>query len=139
MRSVLTIYAAMLIGAGLLVPESRAARDPFWPVGYKKPEPVKAAIQPEIVEPVKTNVVTVAEPPKRDPLLMERVAAELQMKIRQNFHVGGFLKTGDKHMAFVNGQIKGVGDAIAIEVDGTSYKFKVMAITPMSVKIEPID
>lgn len=119
----------------------KSVRDPFWPVGYKKPEPKPVVSVAEIVEPVKTNVITVlpVEPPKPDPLLMERVAAELQLKIRQNCNVGGFLKSGGKHMAYVNGQIKGVDDTLIIDVEGTSYRFKIKAITPMSIKIEPIE
>jgi hypothetical protein len=119
--------------------EEKNARDPFWPVGYKKPEPKSAISVPEIVVPDKTNGVAQAAPVKPDPLLMEKVAAELQLKIRQNCMVGGFLKSGEKNMAFVNGQIKSVGDTLTIEVDAASYRFKVVAITPTSIKIEPVE
>lgn len=139
MRTMLTICGVLVFGARIFAVDARPARDPFWPVGYKPAEP--AAIV-AVVTPIASNNAVApiaAEPTKPDPLLMERVAAELQAKIRQQCNVSGFMKSGSQNMAIVNGQIKRVGDTLGFLIEGRAYNFKVTAISPKSVKIEPVN
>jgi hypothetical protein len=123
---------------GVRADETKPARDPFWPVGYKKPVPPPPV--PVVDTQTKPNVITtVAEPPKPDPLLLERVAAELQDKIRERLKVNGFMKKAGQQAAIVNGEIRKVGDLLDIHIEGKTYLFKVMEISPRSVKVEPVD
>lgn len=124
---------------GLHAQDQKITRDPFHPVGYKKTEPIPVAAV-AVVEQPKTNVnATVVEPPKPDPVILQRVAAELQAKIRERLQVNGFMKSGGQQMAIVNGQIKKAGDPLNIEVDGRAYPFKIVEISPTSVRVEPIE
>lgn len=140
MRRVLTIYMVLFFCLRLIAADVKSSRDPFWPVGFKRPDPKPLVAEVVSVPTTNTSSVTAVDPPKPDPLVIEKLAAELQVRIRQQCQVSGFWKSsGGQQMAIVNGQIRGVGDKVAVDVDGQTYRFKVTAISPMSVKMEPVD
>ena len=119
--------------------EAPVARDPFWPVGYvhRDTTTVAAAESPAASE---APVIKAAnpEPAKPDPLIIVMKERELAEKIRAACQVSGFLKSGEKQMAVVNGQVVGIGDRLPVTVDSLTYNFKVTGVSPTTVKLEPV-
>lgn len=139
MAAAVLIAASALCVTGARAKEGAvAARDPFWPVGYAPKDTttpvVVEAPPPPVVETPQTN-----EPPKVDPWVIEQLAAELQAKIKARLKFSGFMTVGNRMLATVNGQVIGVADRLNVEVDGQAYRFKVTAITPTAVKLEPVN
>jgi hypothetical protein len=113
----------------------KAARDPFWPVGYEPRDTTTVVV----VAPKIPEVSLPVEPAKTDPLIIERMAKELQEKIKEQLKLTGFMNAGGRQLATVNGQVIGVNDHLSVSVEGTTYRFKVTGITPSSVKLEPVE
>ena len=117
----------------------KIVRDPFWPVGYQHRDSNDVAL---VDTPVVTNALSpvhAAESAKPDPLVIERMEKELQAKIRAKIQVNGFLKSMGQHLASVNGKIVAVGDKLSVVVDGQTFRFKVKAISPAALNLEPVD
>lgn len=134
----LGLLLALPMGVGLVCAQQPATepRNPFWPVGYTPP--VAAPTPPP--EPVQTNVVpAVAEPAVPDPLVIERMAAELARKIRAATKVQAIMKTGTRQFATINGKVVTVGDRLDVTVDGQVYRFKVTNISASVVNMEPVN
>jgi len=131
----LSVVVLAALAPGLQARAGKVARDPFWPVGYEPRDTTTVVVvAPKIVEnPVST------EPPKPDPLIIERMAKELQEKIKAQLKLTGFMQAGGRQLATVNGQVIGVNDHLAVSVEGTTYRFKVTGLTPSSVKLEPVE
>lgn len=142
MASVSRLVAVVLVGLGLCGPsiaQSNAVtgrRDPFWPVGYAP----QVAMPTNTVQPVIETVAPVAEPPKFDPIVFQKMAAELQGKIRSQIRVSGFMKSaGGKQLATVNGTIVAEGDRLDVAVDNQTYRFRVTGISVNAVNLEPVN
>lgn len=119
--------------------EATSTRDPFWPVGFRPRDTTTVAV----VETPETNAAPVApqiaEPAKPDPVVIELLEKELAAKIRARCQVTAFLKSGGGRLiAIVNGQVVGPGDRLSVDVDGKVYKFKVTAVSPTVVRLEPV-
>lgn len=129
------VVATLAFAAGAQSPAGSAAqpRNPFWPVGYTPPVDVPAPPPPP------TNIVpSYAEPAKPDPLVIERMAAELARKIRAATKVQAIMKTGDRQFASINGRVVAAGDRLEIVVDGQVYRFKITNISASVVNMEPV-
>ena len=132
------VLAATCAALGARAADSGPARDPFWPVGYQHHDPVAVVATPQVVASIPIARPQ-PEPAKPDPLVIEKLAAELQAKIRAKIQVSGFLKSGGQQFATVNGQVVSVGEKLLVSVDDQTYHFKVTAISPASVKLEPLN
>ena len=144
MARVASIVGAGITAIGLVVMASARAetagttdrRDPFWPVGYRPAPPVPTNVPPPVVavEPPP------AEPMKMDPVFIQKMAAELQAKIRSQIKVTGFMKSaGGQQLATVNGAIVAEGDRLDVAVDGQNYRFRVTGISVSAVNLEPVN
>lgn len=143
MRRLLNIISLGLCGLSVvssltaIAADDPTLRDPFWPVGYSRqpavvtnvPEPVVAAPAPE----------TVGEP-KVDPIVIQKMAAALQAKIRSTIRVSGFMKSASgQQLATVNGSIVAEGDRLDVAVEGQTYRFRVTGISASAVNLEPVN
>jgi hypothetical protein len=99
-------------------------RDPFWPVGYV-PRPVPV-IQPE-KKTAPTHAV-VLPPAGQD-------WAHALEQVRIQGIVGG---RNGKFFATVNGRVVESGDEIAVTFEGSTYRWKIRAISAKGIATEPL-
>lgn len=99
-------------------------RDPFWPVGYAPPVPVRPSEGGEAA----TNAEPVSVTWEWDAAL-------------KTVAVQGILKTGpDTHVAMVNGEVVGTNDHVSIRFGGREYRWRVAAVSEQGVsfvRVEP--
>jgi len=104
--------------------EASQKRDPFWPVGYvPRPAPV---IQPE-KRTAPTHAV-VLPPAGQD-------WAHALEQVRIQGIVGG---RNGKFFATVNGRVVESGDEVAVTFEGSTYRWKIRAISAKGIVTEPL-
>ena len=116
--------------AAALPPETD--RDPFWPVGYQRPEPAAEAV----VEPAAAEGAPAAEKPKAT-LQIDNLNPEQQAAIRRQLKVSGIMRFGPDYVARINNQLVDAGDELPVELEGQRLVFVVRSITKESVQLEP--
>lgn len=116
--------------AAALPPETE--RDPFWPVGYQRPEPAVEGA----VEPVPDSAEPATEKPKAT-LQIDNLNADQQAAIRRQLKVSGIMRFGPDYVARINNQLVDAGDELPVELEGQRLVFVVRSITKESVQLEP--
>lgn len=93
-----------------------AARDPFWPPGYK---------------PGGSAPVLSEEPTDDLDLLALRAGAKLNPQ--------GRIKVGNKYLLMIKGRAVGQGDIIDVTgKNGKTFKMKIIAISQDNIQLEPV-
>lgn len=118
------------VAASALPPDTD--RDPFWPVGYQRPEPAAEGV----VEPVVGEPAPAAEKPKAT-LQIDNLNPEQQAAIRRQLKVSGIMRFGPDYVARINNQLVDAGDELPVELEGQRLVFFVRSITKESVQLEP--
>jgi hypothetical protein len=125
MRRGLALAAVLAAAAGAL-PVLAAPRDPFVPVNYRPPEPVR------FVEPAVTNL----PPPQKTGVEIANMRKEQMEILRRHINVKGVFSSGGAYMAVVNDSVLRVGDTVAIAAGGQTFKLRVSAIEKSTVNLE---
>ena len=136
-RCVLSVLALFLLAA---LP-ARAARDPFWPIGYEppKPEPVVKEI-PEV--PKKT--VPKPVPPKPKPPAVKPVTDGDWTDARAFITVTGFTRatrpdTGEtRTLALINRRSYAAGDTLCITNADIVFLWRIDSLDNRELKLAPI-
>ena len=111
-------------------PAPATDRDPFWPVGYQRPEAA-----PEVVPEAPVGEAP-AEKPKAT-LQIDNLNAEQQAAIRHQLKVSGIMRFGPDYVARINNQLVSAGDELPVELEGQRLVFMVRSITKDAVQLEP--
>lgn len=111
---------------------SETDRDPFWPVGYQRPEPAAEGV----IEPVVGEPAPAAEKPKAT-LQIDNLNPEQQAAIRRQLKVSGIMRFGPDYVARINNQLVDAGDELPVELEGQRLVFVVRSITKEAVQLEP--
>ena len=111
---------------------SETDRDPFWPVGYQRPEPAAE----ETIEPAPGEPAPAAEKPKAT-LQIDNLNPEQQASIRRQLKVSGIMRFGPDYVARINNQLVDAGDELPVELEGQRLVFVVRSITKEAVQLEP--
>lgn len=104
-----------------LVDVSTVQRDPFWPVGY-------------------TPKWVVGNKPVEQGKVVEQVGSiDWDEAMKQVAIQGVSSRAGNKFFAVVNGQVKGAGETVSVQVDGVGYTWMIERISPpSSVKLRRV-
>lgn len=111
---------------------SETDRDPFWPVGYQRPEPAAEGV----AEPAPGEPEPAAEKPKAT-LQIDNLNPEQQAAIRRQLKVSGIMRFGPDYVARINNQLVDAGDELPVELEGQRLVFFVRSITKEAVQLEP--
>jgi hypothetical protein len=96
-------------------------RDPFWPVGYRP-----------------ARIVT-KEPGPQGPVIKRDAVSDWNTAM-QNVDIQGVSsRAGDEFYAVINGEVKGEGETVSVELGGTIYTWEIQRISPPgSVKLRRV-
>ena len=124
-----SILQMVLFPAALLVFSSLSGwgddrRDPFWPAGY-----IPRGIRAQPLEPVEET------PADEEALGLSALPPDLEGYVRQHVSVGGFMRKGDRYVAFINGQVANSGEFIRLNIRGRYFHFKVGKISGKRVEL----
>ena len=131
-RNVAQGIGAALLAWALAAGPARAAgaveRDPFSPIGYRRPEQSEAAARPAPVPE-----------PSPDRLAPSPARKDLMARVRADLRVSGILRRGSCFVATVNGKQVQAGDRLDVLLDGVKLSFLVKSISLKRVEIEPLE
>lgn len=124
----------------LAAPPARAARDPFWPLGYEppKPEPVVA----EQVEPVKPQ--RPETPPKPLPPPVKPITEQDWAQARNTITVSGFTQsllpgTGEtRTLAMINRRSYTAGDSLCLTNAGIRFLWRIDSVADRNLRLTPV-
>ena len=106
---------------GALVSAVAVQRDPFWPVGYTPERLVKK------------------KPEEQSKMLESTGKIDWNKAMKQIAIQGVSSRAGDEFFAVVNGEIKGTGETVSVQVDGVGYTWVIDGISPhSSVKLRRV-
>ena len=96
-------------------------RDPFWPVGFTPERLVKK------------------KPEEQSKMLESIGKIDWNKAMKQVAIQGVSSRAGDEFFAVVNGEIKGTGETVSVQVDGVGYTWMIDGISPpSSVKLRRV-
>jgi len=96
-------------------------RDPFWPVGFTPERLVKK------------------KPEEQSKMLESIGKIDWNKAMKQVAIQGVSSRAGDEFFAVVNGEIKGPGETVSVQVDGVGYTWMIDGISPpSSVKLRRV-
>ena len=96
-------------------------RDPFWPVGFTPERLIKK------------------KPEEQSKMLESIGKIDWNKAMKQVAIQGVSSRAGDEFFAVVNGEIKGAGETVSVQVDGVGYTWMIDSISPpSSVKLRRV-
>lgn len=115
----------------------RAARDPFWPVGYVPRPVVKAVVGSSTpgsgASAASSAPAAVARPPDWD-------EARRHLEIKGVSRIGRDKTSGrESYFADVNGRIAEDGDTVSVTWDGRVYRWRIAQISPTGLQLVKLD
>lgn len=132
----LSALALLLLAAS----SARAARDPFWPLGYEppKPEPVVT----EQAEPARPK--SPEAPPKPQPAPVKPISDRDWTEARKAFTVSGFTQstlpsTGEtRTLAMINRRSYTAGDTLCLTNAGIRFLWRVESVANRDLRLTPV-
>jgi len=134
---VLSVLALFLLLAAL---PARAARDPFWPIGYTppKPEPAVKETPEPIIKPAPPP------PPKPKPPAIKPVSEKDWADARESIIVSGFTRSSlpgtgkTRTLAMINRRSYAPGDTLCLTNAGIRFLWRIDSVEDRDLRLSQV-